>query len=281
MPAQPRRSRLLRRARNAAAVAVGLYALFALAGCMAYRMVLFPAPHGPAPAAPPGATLRDLRADDGVPVIAIHFPAPTGARTIVHFHGNGETVRNVFPFGRSLAARGLGVLLVEYRGYGPSTESPTEQGLYLDAKAALDSLAKDGILADQIVLSGTSLGTGVAAEMAAQGRGAALVLIAPYTSIPRVADRFLPFLPTNSIIADHFDTLEKAPRIHVPVLILHGDADEVIPYEMGKELAARLDAHLVTVPGGHHNDLFALRGDELLDAIVLHANKPPPPRPRE
>lgn len=266
---------------NVLAALAGLYALLALAGCMTYRMALFPAPHGPAPSPPPGATLRELRADDAVPVLAFHFPAPPGARTIVHFHGNGETVQNGFPLGQSLAARGLGVLLVEYRGYGPSTASPSEQGLYLDAKAALDALAAEGTGPDQIVLSGTSLGSGVAAEMAAQGRGAALVLISPYTSIPRVADRFVPFLPTRSIIQDRFETLEKTSRIHVPTLIIHGDADEVIPYEMGKELASRLAAHLITVPGGHHNDLFASRGGDLLDAIAAHAKQPAAAPPRE
>lgn len=257
-----------RRVLHTLAVAAVLYGLLFLAGCMSYRRVLFPAPHGPAPQAPSGAALLELRAADAVPVVAMHFPAPPGARTVVHFHGNGETIDANVPFARGLASRGLGVLLVEYRGYGASAGTPTEEGLYLDAAAALDALAKGGAGPDRIVLSGTSLGTGVAAEMAVRGRGAALVLIAPYTSIPRVADRFVPFLPTSLMIRDRFDTLEKTARIHLPSLVIHGDEDEVIPYPMGQEVAAHLGAKLITVPGGHHNDLLALRGRELLDAIA-------------
>ena len=253
-------------------VVLAIYALLCLAGCGLYRRALFPAPHDAGPAIPTGATLLELRADDGNLVRALHFPAPAGAPTLVHFHGNGETLRTLLPFGVELHHRGLGVLLVEYRGYGSSPGAPTEQGLYLDAKAALDALDRDGISSARVVLSGTSLGTGVAAEMAAQGRGARLVLMTPYTSIPRLARRFAPFLPTGWIIDDRFDTLSKAPRLRLPVLILHGDADEVVPYAMGQELAAAIPgARLITVPGGHHNDLFALQGESLRAALVAHA----------
>lgn len=251
---------------------VGLYAVLCLAGCGLYRRALFPAPHDDGPAVPPGATLLELRAADQNPVRALYFPAPPGAPTLVHFHGNGETLRGLVPFGVELVNRGLGVLLVEYRGYGSSPGEATEQGIYLDAAAALDALEQRGTPRDRIVLSGTSLGTGVAAEMAARGRGARLVLMTPYTSIPRVADRIAPFLPTSWIITDRFDTLSKAGRLRLPVLIIHGDADEVIPYAMGQELAAAIPtAHLITVPGGHHNDLFVLDGGALRTAIVAHA----------
>lgn len=256
-------------------VVLVVYALLCLAGCGLYRHALFPAPHDAGPDVPPGATLLDLRADDGAPVHAVHFPAPAGAPTLVHFHGNGETLRTLLPFGVELHRGGLGVLLVEYRGYGSSPGEPTEKGLYLDAKAALDALDHDGVPSARIVLSGTSLGTGVAAEMAAQGRGARLVLMSPYTSIPRLARRFAPFLPTGWIIDDRFDTLSKAPRLHLPVLIIHGDADELIPYAMSQELAAAIPgARLITVAGGHHNDLFARRGAMLREEIVAHALAP-------
>lgn len=254
-------------------VLAGLYAMLVLLGCIGYRSLLYPAPRGAAPEPPAGAEVRDLRADDGVRVQTVYFPAPEGAPTIVHFHGNGESLRSVVPFGAALARRGVGVLLVEYRGYGSVAGAPTEEGLYLDAKAALDALEAEGVPRQQIVLSGTSLGTGVAADMAARGRGAALVLTSPYTSIPRLAGRIVPFLPTGLIVSDKFDTLGKTAKIHVPVLVIHGDADEVVPYDMGREVASRLDAKFITVQGGHHNDLLALRGGELMDAIVAHAKQ--------
>jgi pimeloyl-ACP methyl ester carboxylesterase len=248
-----------------------LYLALCLAGCLAYRSVLYPAPRDAAPDPPPGASLRSIRASDGVVVPALHFPAPSGAPTVVHFHGNGETLRTETPFALALVRRGLGVFLVEYRGYGAAPGDPGEEELYRDAEAALATLSEGGVRREDIVLSGISLGTGVAAEMAARGHGARLVLVAPYTSIPRLAGRLVPFLPTSIIVADRFDTLEKAAKIRVPTLVIHGDQDELIPHEMGKSVAAAIaGARLVTVEGGHHNDLFAVRPD-LLDAIAEHA----------
>jgi hypothetical protein len=259
---------------DAIVAVAGLYLLLTLAGCLGYRSLLFPAPRDSGPTATRGATLRTLRAKDGAEVQALHFPAPPGARTVVHFHGNGETLRHVADLGESLAARGLGVLLVEYRGYGSAPGKPSEEGFYLDAEAALDALRAEGVGPDRVVLWGTSLGTGVAAEMASRGLGARLLLVTPYTSIPALAGRIAPFLPTSIVVADRFDTLGKAPRIHSPTLVIHGDADEVVPYDMGKAVAGAIaGARLITIAGGHHNDLFATRPD-LLDEIVAHAKAP-------
>jgi uncharacterized protein len=271
-------NRLARRVLSVLVVMISLYGLVCLVGCAGYRSVLFPAPRDAAPAPPPGASLRELRAADGMAVQAVYFPAPPGARTIVHFHGNGESLRQGVPFGVELQKRGLGVLLVEYRGYGSSKGTPTEEGLYLDAKAALDALMAEGVGPEQVVLSGTSLGTGVAAEMASRGQCERLVLITPYTSIPRLAGRIAPVLPTSWLIRDRFDTLSKVPKIKAKTLVIHGDADEVVPYDMGRDVAVALGAQLITVPGGHHNDLFARRGPELFSAIAELARGGGPPQ---
>ncbi|MFO0759279.1 MAG: alpha/beta hydrolase [Byssovorax sp.] len=252
------------------------YGLIVLAGCAGYRRLLYPAPRDAGPPVPPGATLLDLRAADQNPVQALHFPAPPGAPTVVHFHGNGQTLRSDVPFAEELHRRGLGVLLVEYRGYGNVPGSPTEEGLYRDAEAALDALVARGVTMDHIVLSGLSLGTGVAAEMALRDRGARLLLIAPYTSIPAVAGRVAPILPTSLIVGDRFDTLAKAPRIAVPALVIHGRDDELIPWEMGQKVAGALPAaRLVTVDGGHHNDLFFVEGPAIYAAITAFATASP------
>lgn len=252
-------------------VLAGVYAALCLAGCLAYRALLFPAPRDGAVEPPPDAALLALHPSDGVSVPALHFAAPPGAPTIVHFHGNGETIRSAQGFGRGLARRGVGVLLVEYSGYGAAPGEPSEEALYRDAEAALAALAGQGVREEDIVLSGTSLGTGVAAEMAARGHGARLVLVAPYTSIPEVAGHLVPVLPMSVLVADRFDTLGKAARIRVPTLVIHGDQDELIPHDMGKAVADAIPgARLVTVAGGHHNDLFARRPD-LLDVIADHA----------
>ena len=118
------------------------------------------------------------------------------------------------------------------------------------------------------MLWGTSLGTGVAAEMARRGRGAALVLVTPYTSIPDVIASAVPLLPAGLLVPDRFDTLSKSSEIRVRTLIIHGDADEIVPFWMGQSLAGSIaGARLLTVAGGHHGDLFLRERDRLLGAI--------------
>ncbi len=211
-----------------------------------------------------------LVASDGVVVHAIELPAPPGARTVVHFHNNRETVEAAAGFARAVRARGLGVLLVEYRGYGASRgDEPSEEGLYRDAEAGLAMLAARGVGPDRILLSGVSLGTGVAAEMARRGLGSRLVLVTPYTSIPDLVTDRVPGVPAAFLLADRFDTLAKAPDIRVPTLVIHGDADEIVPFAMGERVAGAIaGARFMRVPGGHHGDLFAREGSRLLDAIA-------------
>jgi fermentation-respiration switch protein FrsA (DUF1100 family) len=220
--------------------------------------------------APPDVTVHTLVARDGAPVRALELPGPPGSRMLVDFHNNRETAESRVGLARALHARGLSVLLVEYRGYGGSRGGePTEEGLYLDAEAALDMLSRRGIDAGQIVLCGTSLGTGVAAEMARRGRGAWLVLVSPYTSIPDLVVDKVPFLPARALMPDHFDTLAKSAAIGVPTVIIHGDDDEIVPISMGEQLARAIPAaRLVRVSGGHHGDLFVRDGDRLLSEIA-------------
>jgi pimeloyl-ACP methyl ester carboxylesterase len=241
--------------------------LVVLAAC-SYRTLLYPAPSGtPSVAAP--AEVRTFHAKDGVAVHAVVLRGNETAKVVVCFHGNGELAEDSLPFAQALNARGLGVVLVEYRGYGASAAAgkPTEQGLYADAEAVLDGLA---LPKERVVLYGRSLGTGVATEMALRRRAHALVLVAPYTSIPAVAGRMVPFLPVSWIVGDRYDNMKKAPEVEVKTLIFHGDADEVIPYDMGVALShAFPHARLVTVEGAHHNDIF--EHADLVGPIAAHA----------
>lgn len=218
---------------------------------------------------PAGFALLKAGARDGVAVHALDLPAPPGARTLVHFHNNRDTAADAADLARSLHASGLGVLLVEYRGYGLSGGAePSEEGLYDDAEAALGRLAARGVGPDRVVLWGTSLGTGVAAEMARRGRGAALVLVTPYTSIPDVVTAAVPLVPAGMFLPVRFDTLGKSAEIRVPTLVIHGDDDEVVPFWMGRRLASAIpDAKLLRVPGGRHGDLFLREPERLLAAI--------------
>jgi alpha-beta hydrolase superfamily lysophospholipase len=255
-----------------------IYAGFCVAGCIGYRTFLYPAPSDAAAfTLPPDARLLTLHAEDGVVTRAAQLPSPVpDGRTIVIFHGNGETMENRAPLAQALQLRGFGVVLAEYRGYGLARASarPDEAGLYRDALAVLDELTRQGIGRDKVALLGISLGTGVAVEMAARGRATALVLISPYTSITAMASRALPLLPTRWLCPDKYDSLSKAPRVNVPTLVVHGDQDEVVPFAMGQQIAAAIPgARIKVVPGGHHNDLFRIDELGLEDAIAEAARR--------
>lgn len=236
----------------------------------ASRFFLFPASRVPAITTPDDFVVHELVAKDGVRVRALELPAPDDDRSVVvYFHTNRETAESRAPIARALHARGLGVVLAEYRGFGwAATGTPSEEGLYLDAEAVLDMLAARGIGTKRVVLWGTSLGTGVAAEMARRGRGSKLVLLAPYTSIPDLVTNAAPVVPAALLIDDRFDTLAKSADIHVPTLVVHGDADEIVPFAMGERLSRSIrGATLLRVRGGHHGDLFEREPDRVLDAM--------------
>jgi pimeloyl-ACP methyl ester carboxylesterase len=252
------------------------YAVLCIGARGTYRRYVYPAPPPHPPELEAGERLV-LRAADGAPAHAIWFAPPPGGRVVAYFHGNGGLADDETPLGVELVRRGLGALLVEYRGYGSSAGSPppSEAGLYLDAEAALDEAAKRGAGPDRIALWGTSLGTAVAAEMARRGRGSSLVLVSPFTSLPAVASRVTWWLPTSLLLPDRFDTLGKAGDIRVPTLVAHGDCDEVVPFEMGRSVARAIaGARFLPIAGAMHGDVYAVGGGELMDALVARSIGP-------
>lgn len=233
------------------------------------RRLLFPVPTGagihPDPA--PGYREVAFASADGTRIRAFYHPAAPGRPTILFYHGNADRLsgseRAVAPF----VAAGMGALLPEYRGYGRNPGSPSETGFYADGRAARAWLEKAGVPASRTVLFGYSLGTGVAGELATERASAALVLIAPFSSIPHVAREHYPLVPTGWIVRDRFDTLAKLPRVRSPVLIVHGTADTTVPYDNGVALAhARPDATFLTVRGATHKVMW----DDAVRARILH-----------
>jgi hypothetical protein len=225
---------------------------------VAQKRLLFPAPDVSPVVLPADGELLVLSDPTGVRVHALAFLPKGATRVVVAFHGNGEIMEWSVARARRLLRDGLGVVLVEYRGYGRSRGAePSEAGFYADASAVLDELGRRGFGASAIVLWGTSIGTGVASEMAARGRAGALVLVCPFTSLVAMGRRLAPFLPVSLLIRDRFDTLGKAGSISIPTLVLHGSADELIPVAMGEAVAKALPrGRFVLVEGGHHNDLY-------------------------
>jgi pimeloyl-ACP methyl ester carboxylesterase len=264
-----------RRAGAVAAIA-GAAAIFGLR--VFYPKLLYPAPQHDANAPAEGKLLTTV-ARDGTQVHATEFAGPHAGPVLVYFHGNGVVMGDLLWMAREFVQRGVGVVLCEYRGYGLSAGSgqsrPSEAGLYEDAEAVLAAIAGEGITSDRIALFGESLGTGVAVEMAARGHGSSVVLVTPYTSIPEVASRFIFGLPAHLLMSERFDSFSKAARVTMPALLLHGTDDGVVPYAMGKALAAALPrARLITVPGGHHNDLFLGEGWRFFDEVAEFVHHP-------
>lgn len=246
---------------------VGLYLVILTLAFAFQRRLLFPAPTPGRTPAPPGQLLR-LQVPDAQEVVALFLPPPAAAPVVAYFHGNAEELADIAPLAHAIQRAGLGVLAVEYPGYGLAPGAPTEQSLYRAAETALRHLHQHlDVPPARTVLLGQSVGTGVAAEMARRGLGARLALLSPYTSMPALAARLLPYLPARWLVRDRLDTAAKAPAITLPVLIVHGTHDELIPADMAEELARRFPhATLHLLPGAHHNDLWdqaTPRGDVL------------------
>lgn len=245
-----------------ARVALAVYLLAALMLVTLQRKILFPSP--PPRALPSGVgSLVEGRSPGGRRVAALWAPRPgaTAATwTAAYFHGNGMQLADCADLVPLLHAEGFSVFAVEYPGYGPlADDAPSEAAIVETAAAAM------GILRDRLhvpkertLLLGQSLGTGVAVQLAARGMGARVVLLTPYRSITAMAGEVFPWLPVGWLVRDRFDSESLAPTVAVPVRVVHGTDDEVIPFAQGEALARRFpQGTLVRVVGGHHNDLWS------------------------
>jgi len=223
-----------------------------------------------------GEELR-LTTADGETLVAWYFPAREGRPLILYFHGNAGALVDRIPRFRMFTARGYGLLAVSYRGYGGSTGSPTQSGLMQDGEAAYREARARGYGGDRIVLMGASLGTGVAIALAATHEAAALVLEAPYLSALDVAAAHYAIFPVSWLMLDQFRSDLAIRGVHVPVLMVHGEEDDVIPLSSAKRLfeLANAPKTFVSVPGGNHlvldlADVFS-RVCEWIDARTLNA----------
>jgi len=246
------------------AIATGILVLAIVTVFAGQRALLFPAPRPPRTPAPELGELLHLPS-----TVALWSPPAGDAPVLVHFHGNGEQLADLAPVIWALRARGLGILAVEYPGYGLAGGSPSEGTLVSAGREALVYAREQlHVGPGRIVLQGQSLGSGVASQLAAQGYAPKLVLISPFTSIADFAKRMVPVLPSRWLVRDRLDTRAIAGAVRIPVLIIHGDRDEVVPFSMGQELARTFpDAHLERVDGAHHNDLWSEHAGQLTSAI--------------
>jgi hypothetical protein len=238
----------------------GYLAVFALMFLAQRKLMYFP---DTARTAPATAGLTDveevtLATPDGVRLIAWHARAAPGRLTLLYFHGNGGSLAARTPRFKRFMAEGLGVFMLTWRGYGGSTGSPSETANVADAYVAYAALLARGVAPERIVAYGESLGTGVAVQLAAQKPVAALILDAPFTSAVDVAAAAYPFLPVRLAMLDRYESIAHIGRVRVPVLVMHGEKDRVIPAKLGRALyaAANEPKELVVMPLGGHSDLY-------------------------
>ncbi len=207
-----------------------------------------------------------LVAEDGVRLHAWFLPLEAAARTVLVCNGNAGNMSYRLDRAVEMQRRlGLSVLLFDYRGYGRSEGSPDEQGTYKDARAAYRYLIESKrVPATDIVLFGESLGAAIAVQVALEGPAGALVLESAFTSIPDMARAAYPFLPpVGPLIRTRYETLAKIPKLTLPLLILHGERDEIVPLAQGRRLfeAAGGPKRFFVVPGAGHNDTYAAGGE--------------------
>lgn len=248
------------------AVMVAVAGLLGLLMLFEPAMIYHPEPEGAETPGQWGLPYRDVRlqTSDGETLHAWWLPRPDAeAPVLLFFHGNagnrGGRLHNL----AGLWHAGIAVLIFDYRGYGGSSGRPSERGLLLDGEAAYDWLrAKVG--QRPIFFFGRSLGGAVAARVALRRPAVALILESTFTSVPAMARATFPIPGIGRLVRSRYDALGAVRHLKVPLMVIHGQADELVPYRMGRalyEASPVAEKVFHAVPGGHHNDTY-VQADE-------------------
>ncbi|NQV15186.1 alpha/beta hydrolase [bacterium] len=201
-----------------------------------------------------------LKTSDSVEISTFYLPRINADKTILFFHGNAGNASQRLPIAKELWEMNSNVLVVDYRGYGLSAGEPSEAGLFIDARAALSFLIKEQkIPIKNIYVLGRSLGSAVAIDLAQDQNFAGIILVSPLSSGKEVAEKA--GLGVSAVmIGNPFNSMEKLKHLHSPMLILHGDQDQVLPIEMGLALkdASQVPTRFVTIHGAGHNNIIQI-----------------------
>jgi fermentation-respiration switch protein FrsA (DUF1100 family) len=216
---------------------------------------------------------------DGVKLNGWLALKPGAQATLLWFHGNGGNIGHRAHVVKPLRDKlNVNVFMIDYRGYGRSEGAVSEQGTYEDAEAAFKYLTgRSDIDPKQIVLFGQSLGAAVAADLAGKRKCRAVILEAPFASIPDMAKAIYPWLPVGPLIKTRYDVIEKVKKIGAPLLVVHGDRDDIVPFEQGRRVfdAATGPKEFHALRGAHHNDTFEVGGEAyftLMRGFINRAN---------
>ncbi len=264
--------------RSLATVLVAILLLLALIWIFQRRLIYLPSIRP----VPPASRLLDnaedvtLKTKDGLELGA-WFVSPSGQANIGVLVANGNAGDRSFraPLARALADRGFAVLLFDYRGFGGNPGTPTEKGLALDARAALDFMVKHaGLAPDRLLYFGESLGTGVVTELATAHPPAGLVLRSPFVDLASIGRIHYPYLPVRLLLKDRYPVARQLAGLQVPTTVIYGEVDSIVPPSQSRAVAeAAQDAVLVEVPGANHNDRALLDSPALIEAVMQLAGR--------
>ena len=238
----------------------GLY----MTGFIERRLIYHPEKHLTSDPSILGLAYEDVffTASDGVQLHGWYVPGSRDV-TFLWFHGNAGNIShrlsNLKEMHDELA---VNIFIFDYRGYGQSRGTPSEQGTYLDANAALDYLkSREDVSIREIVYYGRSLGGAIAVELATQEPPYGLVLESSFPSVTYMARKANP-LPLWRLLRTKYDSAAKVPRLQMPLLQIHGDSDDTVPLEAGRALfeAANTPKELYVIPGADHNDTYLVGG---------------------
>jgi uncharacterized protein len=210
-----------------------------------------------------------MQCRDGIRIHGLWWNTPPDAPAILFLHGNAQDVYSWSPVNQELKGTGCRMLLIDFHGYGKSGGEPCEQCLYMDGEAAMQWLNEHGIEDEDVIVFGKSLGGGVACEIARNHGIRALILESTFTSLARVGRNLFPFLPPGLDLGEVFDNIVKVRACSCPVMVIHGDCDDLIPVAEGMDLydAAPGPKDIYLVAGAGHNDVSLVAGPDYVRRI--------------
>tara|TARA_B100000965_G_scaffold375415_1_gene367475 strand:- start:243 stop:1061 length:819 start_codon:yes stop_codon:yes gene_type:complete len=157
-------------------------------------------------------------------------------KTILFFHGNAGSLENRIHKLNHFKDMEVNFLIIAWRGFSGNKGKPSEKGLYDDGESAIQWLLNKGVKEKDIIIYGESLGTGVATHLSQNKNFAGVILETPFTSMIDAAKTFYPYIPVGLLLKDKFDNKNKIKNISSPILIMHGEADQIVPFLMGKKM---------------------------------------------
>ena len=210
-----------------------------------------------------------LVTDDEIKIHGWYIPHPDAKATLLFFHGNAGNISHRLDSISIFHELDLSVFIIDYRGYGKSTGRPSEHGTYRDAQAAWDYLVDERrIRPDEIIVFGRSLGGGVAAGLAARVSPAAVILESTFTSIKELGKHYYPYLPVSWIARVRYPVDEDISSFNCPVLVIHSEQDDVVPFRHGKSLFENAPEPKMFLPiSGDHNTGFLMSGDAYVEGM--------------